>query len=169
MRRALVLVVGLTAGVYGYGYWHSTSHATLTVVLKASSKKVRDGRVLNAELVFLDASSKPIARGKTDAAQQRPHLFGELRGWHAAVGLDRLRNRVVHGHPGVERSVRILKDHLESRACRAQPFRGKLGEVAPREDDRAFGRRHQTENRACERRLAAPRLADQAEDFAFGD
>ena len=66
MRATIAIVIGLVAGVYGYGYWHSTSHATLTVVLKDSSKKVRDGRVLNAELVFLDASSKPIARGKTD-------------------------------------------------------------------------------------------------------
>jgi hypothetical protein len=64
--RILVLVVGLVAGVYGYGYWHSASHATLTVLLSDSSRKERDGRVLNAELVFLDASSKPIARGRTD-------------------------------------------------------------------------------------------------------
>ena len=66
MRAVIVLAIGVVAGIYGYGYWHSTSHATLTLVLKDSSKKVRDGRVLNAELVFLDASSKPIARGKTD-------------------------------------------------------------------------------------------------------
>jgi hypothetical protein len=66
MRRVLVLVIGLVAGVFGYGTWHSASHATLTVVLTDSSKKERDGRVLNAELVFLDASSRPIARGKTD-------------------------------------------------------------------------------------------------------
>ena len=66
MRRVLVLVIGLVAGVFGYGYWHSASHATLSVIVKDSSKKVRDGRVLNAELVFLDASSKPVARGKTD-------------------------------------------------------------------------------------------------------
>jgi hypothetical protein len=66
MRAALVIVIGLIAGVLGYGYWHRGSHATLTVVLTDSSKKERDGRVLNAELVFLDASSRPIARGRTD-------------------------------------------------------------------------------------------------------
>jgi hypothetical protein len=53
-------------GVTGYGYWHSASHATLTVVLTDSSRKERDGRVLGAQIVFLDASSRPIARGKTD-------------------------------------------------------------------------------------------------------
>jgi hypothetical protein len=36
------------------------------VVLTDSSRKEPDGRVLNAELVFLDASSRPLARGKTD-------------------------------------------------------------------------------------------------------
>jgi hypothetical protein len=66
MRAAFVIVIGLVAGVLGYGYWHRSSHATLTVVLTDTSRKERDGRVLNAELVFLDASSRPLARGKTD-------------------------------------------------------------------------------------------------------
>ena len=66
LRAALVVVIGLVAGVLGYGYWHRSSHTTLTVVLTDASRKERDGRVLNAELVFLDASSKPIARGRTD-------------------------------------------------------------------------------------------------------
>jgi len=66
VRAAIVILVGLAAGVFGYGYWHRDSHATLTVVLTDSSKKERDGRVLKAELVFLNASSRPIARGRTD-------------------------------------------------------------------------------------------------------
>lgn len=64
--RVLVVLVGLAAGVLGYGYWHSASHATLSVVLTDTSRKERDGRVPNAEIVFLDASTRPIARGKTD-------------------------------------------------------------------------------------------------------
>jgi hypothetical protein len=67
VRAATVIIIGLVAGVLGYGYWHRSSHATLTVVLTDSSRKERDGRVLNAELVFLNASSRPIARGKTDS------------------------------------------------------------------------------------------------------
>jgi hypothetical protein len=66
MRAVIAIVIGLVAGVLGYGYWHRSGHATLTVVLTDSSRKEPDGRVLNAELVFLDASSRPIARGKTD-------------------------------------------------------------------------------------------------------
>ena len=66
MRAVIAIFVGLVLGVLGYGYWHRGSHATLTVILTDTSKKERDGRVLNAELVFLDASSQPIARGKTD-------------------------------------------------------------------------------------------------------
>ena len=65
--RVVFVIIGLAAGVLGYGYWHSTSHATLTVVLTDSSRKERDGRVLNAELVFLDATSRSIARGKNDS------------------------------------------------------------------------------------------------------
>ncbi|HSB49472.1 MAG TPA: hypothetical protein VLD15_08155 [Burkholderiales bacterium] len=66
MPAVVLIVIGLIAGVLGYGYWHSARHATLTVVLTDSSKKERDGRVLNAELVFLDTSSRPVARGRTD-------------------------------------------------------------------------------------------------------
>jgi hypothetical protein len=80
MRAALVIVIGLVAGVFGYGYWHSASNATLTVVLMDSSRKQHDGRVLNAELVFLDASSRPIARGKTD------HKLGIVLLRHPASG-----------------------------------------------------------------------------------
>jgi hypothetical protein len=64
--RVLVIIIGLAAGVLGYGYWHSASHATLSIFLTDTSRKERDGRVLNAEIVLLDASSRPIARGKTD-------------------------------------------------------------------------------------------------------
>jgi len=66
MRAVIAIVIGLAAGVLGYGYWHRTSHASLTVVLTDTSRTERDGRVLNAELVFLDASSRPLARGRTD-------------------------------------------------------------------------------------------------------
>ncbi len=66
MRTATAIVIGLVAGVLGYGYWHRSSHTTLTVILTDASRKERDGRVLNAELVFLDASSRLLARGKTD-------------------------------------------------------------------------------------------------------
>ena len=66
MRAVIAIFVGLVLGVLGYGYWHRGSHATLTVVLTDTSKKERDGRVLNAEIVFLDAASRPLARGKTD-------------------------------------------------------------------------------------------------------
>ena len=66
MRTAIAIIIGVAAGVLGYGYWHRSSHATLTVVLTDTSRKEPDGRVLNAEIVFLDASSRPLARGKTD-------------------------------------------------------------------------------------------------------
>ncbi len=45
------------------------------------------------------------------------------------------------------------------------PF--KVGEVAPREDDFAGGRRDQLEDRASEGGLAAAGFADEAEHLAF--
>jgi hypothetical protein len=83
--------------------------------------------------------------------------------------LDRLRQRVVHRHPRIQRSVRILKDHLEAGARGAQLFLFERREVAPGEDHGAFGRGHEVQDRPGERRLPAPRLPDEAEHLTLRD
>lgn len=63
--RAVIVIVGLIAGVLGYGWWHSGSHATFHMVI-AEKAADRHRQVLNAQVVFLDDRSNVLARGKTD-------------------------------------------------------------------------------------------------------
>jgi hypothetical protein len=66
MRIFFVLLAGLAAGVLGYGWWHSTTHATFNVTLRDAAAKDAYGSVKGAELAFLDEAGKALATGKTD-------------------------------------------------------------------------------------------------------
>lgn len=80
MRVLLILLVIALASSAGYGYWHRSTYATLTISLRDTSEPARGGRVPNARLTFLDAASRPLAQGKTD------DRFGIVMVEHPAVG-----------------------------------------------------------------------------------
>ncbi len=93
------------------------------------------------------------ARGRRPAGQTRCTCSGSAR-----VAQTRQAR--------VERGVGVLEDHLEVAAGG-----GKLGgaaepEVAPVQPDGAPGRGDELEDGAGQRRLAAARFADEAEDLA---
>ena len=66
MRTAIVIIIGLAAGILGYGWWHSSTHATFNVSLRDVAAKDAYRTVKGAELAFLDDGGKVIATGKTD-------------------------------------------------------------------------------------------------------
>jgi len=67
MRAVIAILIGLVAGVLGYGYWHTSTHATIHVTLSdAAAPKETYGRVSSVQLAFLDAAGKVLATGKTD-------------------------------------------------------------------------------------------------------
>lgn len=66
MRTLVVLLVIAAATSLGYGYWHRSTFATFHLSLRDVSEQARGGAVLDAQLTFLDADSRPLARGKTD-------------------------------------------------------------------------------------------------------
>jgi hypothetical protein len=80
MRLLVILLVIATVSSVGYGYWHRSTYATLTISLKDVSQRARAGEVLNAQLTFLDAKTQPLARGKTD------DRFGVVMIEHPAAG-----------------------------------------------------------------------------------
>ena len=71
---------------------------------------------------------------------------------------------VAHAPARVQRLVRVLEDHLDRAAQRAQAR--PAADLAAVGRDAARRRRHEPEHRARERRLAAARLPDDAEDLA---
>ena len=71
---------------------------------------------------------------------------------------------VLHPPARVQRLVGVLEDHLDPPAQRPQAR--LAADLGARRRDRAGRRRHEPEQRARQRRLAAARLADDAEDLA---
>ena len=67
----------------------------------------------------------------------------------------------------IQARVRILEDHLHLAAQRPQPAGAELLDRLALEDDLAGRRLEQPDDRAAERRLAAARLADEAERLAL--
>ena len=87
-----------------------------------------------------------------------------------AVDDQRLLDDRLDAHPRVERRVRILEDHLHVPPRLAQRARGRAPSTSsPLKRDLARRRLDQAEDAAPGRRLAAARLADQAERLALLD
>lgn len=68
LKRKLISSLALLAGaVLGWGYWHVSTHATLYVSLNdVALKNDRQayGRVLSADLMFLNAAGNMVARAR---------------------------------------------------------------------------------------------------------
>src|SRR3989449_6655554 len=79
------------------------------------------------------------------------------------------RSRLAHGHPRVERAVRILEHDLHATAQRSQLPRAAGEHVDAVEYDAAGVGLDQSENRASHRGLAATRLPHQAQGAAGRD
>src|SRR5262249_19801114 len=86
-----------------------------------------------------------------------------------AVDGERLVEDLAHGHARIERRVGILEDDLRALAERAQRAGGGPGDVGAVDDHAARARLVQTQDGAADRRLAAARLADEAQRLAGGD
>lgn len=77
-----------------------------------------------------------------------------------------LLEKAPHGQARIERGIRILKDHLELPAERAQCATAEMSDLAPREEDRSACGRQKPQDRFAERRFPAARFADQAQSLA---
>ena len=66
MRVAVLLLLGLVAGVLGYGWWHAAHHATFHLTLRDVAEPRKFEQLKGAQLEFLDEAGRVLARGKTD-------------------------------------------------------------------------------------------------------
>ena len=82
------------------------------------------------------------------------------------VGFQRLGNDIAHRHAGVQRSIRILEDHLHVAAHRLHLAGLEVGDILPVEDDLALRRLINADDGACAAAFAAARLANQAKGAA---
>lgn len=80
MRILLILLMVAAATSLGYGFWHQRTFSTFHLTLRDVAERPRGGPVRNAQVVFLDADSQPLARGKTD------EKFGVVLVRHPSAG-----------------------------------------------------------------------------------
>src|SRR5919108_577142 len=106
---------------------------------------------------------------KTDALEQLLHPPLHLRRRAHLVHLEGLSDDEPDPLAPVERGVGVLEDHHHLAPDRAELCTRQLRDVAPVEDDPAAGRVEQAHHAAGHRRLAAARLADDAERLALAD
>ncbi len=121
-----------------------------------------------------DADALPLAAGELvrvavhvvglepDDLQQLPYAVAPAA-LGVAVDRERLADDVAHGHPWVERGVRVLHDELHPAAQPAQLRLRQREHVAVLEQHAARGRPLRAHQEPGQRALAAAGLADQAE------
>jgi len=125
-----------------------------------------------------DANPLPLSTGKfvgkavrmlareTHSLEQRVNALAALRrGFGKPVDVDAFGDDVQHHHPRVQRSVRILKDHLclASIAKETPPTQDE--DISAVEEDLSRRTVVKAQDRPPHRRFPAPRLPDEAKGF----
>ena len=104
-----------------------------------------------------------------DAVEQLLDAAVELLARGDAVELQRVADDLADALARVQRRVGVLEDHLHLAPQRPQLALAQLGELGAAEAHRPRGRGEQLEHRARQGRLAATRLADEADRLALLD
>src|SRR3546814_2316955 len=110
-----------------------------------------------------------VSRIEADAQHHLVDIAIQVPHRHQAVVTRCLTDDLRDAHAWIERGVRVLEDHLDlqRRGLGVAPL--QPGYVAAAEGDGAFRLRQDAGDDPAEGRLAAARLADETDDFAFGD
>src|SRR5699024_8477207 len=111
-----------------------------------------------------------MVRVQPDTLQQHLHFTVlVLLRHHTGVDPPRLLDQVLHRHPGIERGVGVLEDHLYVTAHLTQILASQGQKVPSFEAHTSGGGGHEADDGASQGRLAAPGLSDQTECFTACD
>src|SRR5690242_5247437 len=123
-----------------------------------------DPRALTArELMRIAAHQRGV---EPDAIQHRAYVLAALSRRDQPVRHRCFTDDVDDAHSRIQRRVRILKDHLQLQLLLARLRRGEVAKRRATPVTFASRQRQQSRGKAAECRFAAPRLADEADDFA---
>src|SRR6185437_3298495 len=101
--------------------------------------------------------------------EQRDDPLLERAAFRDPVQPERLADDRAGRHPRVERRVRVMEDHVHVPAQRAHLAPREVGDVGAEDADRPVGRLDEAHDAVADGRLAAARLADQADELARAD
>ena len=136
-------------------------------------RRLHRQRARNAHALTLPArqlvriASRHVIK-QPDEFEQLNHLGARRRFvWLQAVNQQRLGDAVADGHARIQRTERILKNHLHLAAIVFQRIAVGMRDVHTRESDGAGSGFLQPQQRAPDRGFAAARLTHQADGFAL--
>ena len=103
------------------------------------------------------------------AVELQSDVFDLLPWTNDPVHDGRLADDVDDAPPGIERRVRILEDHLHLELLRARRGGRERRERSAAPEALAFRQREEADRKPSQRRLAAPRFADESDDLTLVD
>src|SRR3954470_4890868 len=133
--------------------------------LRPQHERPRDADPLALAAAELVRVAPHRLRAESDAIERVGDAGRALVPRHP-VDSEALAYEVAYAHARIERAHGVLEDDLHVAALRLQPRALEAREVLALDRDRAGGRLDETQQRAAERRLAAARLAHEAESLA---
>jgi len=76
LRKTLLIVAIIGCIILGYGYWHSSTHASFHIRLNIKNAAQEKPKTIpNAEISFLDSEGRVLAMGISDEQYNYVHLL----------------------------------------------------------------------------------------------
>ncbi len=74
--RKMLIIVAIIGCILGYGYWHSSTHASFHIQLHfKDDTRVKPETIPKAEVIFLDSDGRVLASGISDEQHNYVHLI----------------------------------------------------------------------------------------------
>src|SRR2546426_2931663 len=136
---------------------------------RVGGERARNGQPLSLPAAELVRKEPRDIGPEADQLEELGHARSNVLRGEMLVSFDGLGDDISHAHPGTERAIRVLEDHLHLAPVVSERRAGQLREVAPLELDGAGRRRFGGEHEFRGGRLAAPGLSDKTERLAGVD
>jgi len=73
--RKMVIIVAIIGCILGYGYWHSSTHASFHIQLNFKDVNKELKTIPKAEMIFMDSEGRVLAHGISDEQYNYVHLI----------------------------------------------------------------------------------------------
>ena len=64
--RKMLIIVAIIGCILGYGYWHSSTHASFNIQLNFKNVNKEPKTIPKAEIIFMDSEGRVLAHGISD-------------------------------------------------------------------------------------------------------
>ena len=73
--RKMLIIVAIIGCILGYGYWHSSTHASFYIQLNFTEVNKEPKTIPKAQIIFMDSEGRVLAHGISDEQYNFVHLI----------------------------------------------------------------------------------------------